>query len=116
VTENIGRSESQTDVDVSTFLRKEVYFPVIDKALVQLNTRFSQECVAVIRGIDAFVPSSKQFLNVDTAKAFAKHYKANEDDLALELQQMARMLEQMKSEGKDLEFTVANFKKLCKWV
>jgi hypothetical protein len=105
VTENIGRSESQADGDESAFLRKEIYFPIIDRTLVELNTRFSQECVAVIRGIDAFVPSSKHFLNLNATEAFAEHYKANEEDLALEFRQMARMLQRMKSEGKYPEFT-----------
>ena len=70
VTENIDRSESQADVDESAFLRKEIYFPVIDTALVQLKTRFSPECVAVIRGIDEFVPSSTHFLNINATATF----------------------------------------------
>jgi len=105
VTENIGRSESQADDDESAFLRKEIYFPVIDTALVQLKTRFSPECVAVIRGIDAFVPSSVHFLNVNATATFAKHYKANEEDLSLELRQMTRMLQRMKSNGRYPELT-----------
>lgn len=105
VTEIIGRHESQSDGDESAFIRKNIYFPVIDTTLVQLNTRFSPECIAVLHGIDAFVPSSNQFLNINTATAFAKHYKANEEDLSLELRQMTRMLQRMKSEGRYPEFT-----------
>ena len=91
--------------DESAFLRKEIYFPVIDTALVQLKTRFSPECVAVIRGIDAFVPSSVHFLKVNATTAFAKHYKAKEEDLSLELRQMTRMLQRMKSNGRYPELT-----------
>ena len=47
-TKNIDRSESQTDGEELTFLRKEIYLPVIDTALVQLRTQFSQKCIAVI--------------------------------------------------------------------
>jgi len=44
----------------SAFIRKNIYFPVIDTTLVQPNTRFSPECIAVLHGIDAFIPSSNK--------------------------------------------------------
>lgn len=105
VTENIGRRESQTEGDESVFLNNEIFVPVIDAALLQLNIRFSQDSLSVIRGIEAFVPSSTQFLNIITVQAFAKHYQANEEDLLLEFKQMERMLQRMKSVGKYPQFT-----------
>lgn len=98
-------NRTQIVKNLHVILIREIYYPIIDKALVELNARFSKESVALVRGIDTFVPSSEHFLNMDTAKAFANHYKANEEDLSLELRQMKRMLERMKSEGKYPEFT-----------
>lgn len=49
----------------------------------------------VVHGIDGLVPISKHFLNADAAKAFAKHCKANEEELSLEFRQMNLMLQWM---------------------
>jgi hypothetical protein len=38
----------------------------------------SPNFIAVLDSIDAFAPSSKQFLNINTATVFAKFYKVNE--------------------------------------
>ena len=47
VTESIGRNETSDDVDV--FLRNEIYYPVIDKAVTELNDRFSEENMKILR-------------------------------------------------------------------
>jgi len=63
VTESIGRTETCDDLD--DFLRIDIYKPVIDKALSELNRRFSSDNLAVLQAVGALVRSSDNFLNSD---------------------------------------------------
>jgi len=61
VTESIGRTEACDDLD--DFLRIDTYKPVIDKALSELNRRFSSDNLAGLQAVGALVPSSDNFFN-----------------------------------------------------
>ena len=86
VTESIGRIETCTELDA--FLRIDIYLPVINKAINELNCRFSGENLAIFRGVGAFMPGSGTFLDSVVLAPFAQHYKANIEDFNLELRQM----------------------------
>ena len=57
VTENIGRNETWDDVHV--FLRHDIYYPVIDKTITELNDIFSAEDVFILRAIQTFTSDSE---------------------------------------------------------
>ncbi len=85
VTESIGRNETSDDVDL--FLRNEIFYPVIDKAIIELNDRFSEENMQILRAFQALTPGSESFLNGDVLAPLAINYKASMDDVNLELRQ-----------------------------
>lgn len=95
VTEPIaqGRSEAQT---LGEFLRTEIYLPVIDTALSELQRRFSLENTAIFGAICALMPGSETFLNAEILYPMASHYKCNIADFNVELQQMKRMIARKK--------------------
>ncbi len=97
VTESLGRNE--TVQDVQQFLRREIFYPTIDKAVTEINARFSTISVEILRGIDVFVPEHPNFLNAEVVKPLAEHYKSNIDDINMELRQVARMMQRKKEDG-----------------
>ena len=97
VTESIGRNETSDDVDV--FLRSEIYYPVIDKAVTELNDRFSEENMKILRAFQALTLGSENFLNGDVLAPLASNYKANMVDVNLKLRQLSRMIERKERKG-----------------
>ena len=97
VTESIGRIETCAELDA--FLRIDIYLPVINKAINELNRRFSGENLAIFQGVGAFMPGSDTFLDSVVLAPLAHHYKANIEDFNLELRQMKRMIERKTNEG-----------------
>jgi hAT family C-terminal dimerisation region len=97
VTESVGRNETSDDVDV--FLRSEIYYPVIDKAITELNDRFSEENMKILRALRALMPGTESFLNGDVLAPLASNYKANMNDVNLELRQLSRMIERKEQKG-----------------
>jgi hypothetical protein len=73
-------------------MRIEIYIPVIDKALSELNRRFSEENMAILRAVGALTPGSEKFLDKDVLAPLANHYKVNIDDFNQEIIQMKRMI------------------------
>lgn len=102
VTESIGRREAPAELQ--TFLRQEIYYPVIDKALSELAARFRGENTAIMLGLGAMVPDSNCFLQPEVIAPFAELYMCNTDDLALEINQLQRLIARKRSEGTMLPF------------
>lgn len=73
-------------------MRTEIYFPVIDTALAELERRFSANNIAMLGAVCALMPGSDNFLDADILQPMAAHYKSNIDDFNLELRQMKRMI------------------------
>lgn len=109
VTDPIGRTETCQDVD--SFLRIDIYKPVIAKALSELNRRFSSENLSILQAVGALVPGSETFLNSDVLAPMATYYHRNQEDLNLEIRQMKRMIERKTSEG-----TMPVFNDNCKLI
>ena len=97
VTEGIGRNETSHDVDV--FLRNDIYYPVIDKAITELDARFSGDNMKILRALQALTAGSASFLNGEILAPLACNYKANMDDVNLELRQLKRMIERKQRNG-----------------
>src|SRR5688572_14780027 len=98
VTEPIGRNEVDLN-DIDSFLRREIYYPVLDKAVGELAKRFSTETIGILLGLDAFNPSHASFMKFDVVQPFALHYEANMEDLEVEMRQMARIMERKRADG-----------------
>ena len=61
-----------------------LYFPVIDSFLAELNRRFSQENIEIMRAIHAFNPDSEHFLDPTQLKPIALDYNLDFELLSLE--------------------------------
>jgi hypothetical protein len=78
-------------------LANDIFKPVIDKALCELDRRFSDGNMRIMRSISALILRSEHFLDYEIIKPLAEHYRSNADDLSLELRQMKRMIERKTS-------------------
>lgn len=75
--------------------RQNVYFPVLDKFLCELQRRFAPSQCDALRGIQALTPFSDYFGDFTCVKPFGELYKADLSDLSHELHQAKRLLERM---------------------
>src|SRR6218665_3908310 len=74
-------------------LSNDIYSPVIDTALSEVDRRFGGANKNIMCGIGALTPGSGQFLEYSSITKFMEQYKSNVGVLALELKQMKRMIE-----------------------
>ena len=91
VTDPSGLTKTREE-DAYGLLRENVYFSIIDKALFELDRRFSDEDVDVLCRIDALSPKSNEYFIFHVLRSFAEHYSANVDDLKLEIKQLSRLV------------------------
>jgi len=96
VTKTIGRADAPSSAEA--LLAHDICKPVIDKALCELDRRFSDGNMRIMRSISALIPGSEHFLDYEIIKPLAEHCRSNADDLSLELRQMKRMIERKTSE------------------
>ena len=61
-----------------------LYFPVTDSFLAELNRRFSQENIEIMRAIHAFNPDSEHFLDPTQLKPIALAYNLDYELLSME--------------------------------
>src|SRR6218665_3941487 len=78
---------------LATLLLNNIYYPVIDKALREVDRHFGRANSNIMCGIEALTPGSGQFLKYSSITKFAEQYKSNVGDLAPKLKQMKRMIE-----------------------
>src|SRR6218665_3172733 len=78
---------------LAILLLNDIYYPVIDTALSEVDRRFDGANRNIVCGIGALTPGSDQFLEYSSIAKFAGQYKSNVGDLALTLTQMKRMIE-----------------------
>lgn len=91
VTEPIGRAD--LTADLATFLSNEIYYPVLDRALCELDRRFAGANMDILLGIGSLTPGADKFLDESLISPFVQHYESNVADLMLELKQLKRMIE-----------------------
>ena len=73
--------------------RQNVYYPVLDNFLCELQHRFAPSQRDALRGIQALTPSSDNFGDLISVQPFAELYQADLSDLSHELHQAKRLLE-----------------------
>src|SRR6218665_3937459 len=66
---------------LAILLLNDIYYPVIDTALSEVDRRFDGANRNIMCGIGALTPSSGQFLEYSSIIKFAKPYKSNVGDL-----------------------------------
>jgi len=97
---------------VSSHGNSYLWGPVLETAVSEINRRFSSESQSVLKGICALAPGNPHFLNFEMIRPLAEQYKANVEDLQLELRQLKRMMDCKTEDG-----TVPHFpRKLPCWI
>lgn len=81
------RAEQSTSDELKTSL----YFPVIDKLLVELETRFDDKNIVIMNGIAACSPKSNTFLHYDDLRMFAESYNISTDSLEVEVSLLSKL-------------------------
>ena len=97
VTVTIGRA-ADAPSSVEALLANDIFKPVIEKDLCELDCRFSDDNMKIMQSISALIPGNEHILDNETIKPLAEHYRSNVDDLSLELPQMKGMIERKTSE------------------
>ena len=87
--ESIG---SRDNLTTSEELKTQLYFPVLDKFLYQLELRFDSKNVVVMNGIAACSPSSCMFLSYPNLKLFAEYYNISTDNLQVEVALLSKVI------------------------
>uniref|UniRef100_A0AAR2LVQ4 TTF-type domain-containing protein n=1 Tax=Pygocentrus nattereri TaxID=42514 RepID=A0AAR2LVQ4_PYGNA len=66
---------TRSDLSTGDLLRQRVFFPVLDRMLNEIEIRFSGAGAQFITGIQACHPSSEYFLNEESLRHLATHYR-----------------------------------------
>ena len=69
---SVGTYDS--DISLGESYKTSVYFATLDLILVEMNERFSESNLSLLRAVDALFPKSKNFLSVAKLEPFLKHY------------------------------------------
>lgn len=64
--------------------RTGVYFSTIDVLLTELNDRFSELNISLLRSLEALIPTSTEFLQSSSISPFLLHYQINESSFISE--------------------------------
>ncbi|CAF1401139.1 unnamed protein product [Rotaria magnacalcarata] len=70
----LGRREK---LSISTDFMYQIYFPVINCILVDVNGRFSSKTLSLMRSISTVYPESHFVLNIDDVDEFSRHIDAD---------------------------------------
>ena len=79
--------------------RANLFFPLVDSMLVELNDRFSEKCIAVLNGINGLCPESENFLQTEHIQQFSSLLKADFPSLCNEIHVLKPMLKDRKLEN-----------------
>uniref|UniRef100_A0AAR2JDX2 HAT C-terminal dimerisation domain-containing protein n=1 Tax=Pygocentrus nattereri TaxID=42514 RepID=A0AAR2JDX2_PYGNA len=66
---------TRSDLSTGDLLRQRVFFPVLDRMLNEIEIRFSGARAQFMTGIQACHPSSEYFLNEESLRHLATHYR-----------------------------------------
>lgn len=69
ILETVG---SHNNVSISDHFQRELLFPIIDKFLLELNSRFNETNILIMKGISSCTPSSTTFLSLNDLSQFAR--------------------------------------------
>ena len=81
--------------------RVQVYYSTLDTVLEEMNSRFSDVNLSLLSAMQALLPTSDRFLDVDTLHPFLQHYDIDVSEVQIEVMTAKRLLQNSKSK---LEF------------
>ena len=90
VMESVGFCEIPSTTDT---YRTSFYYPIRDKFLQELESRFENNNLLIMKGVAACTPPSQSFLSFENLKAFAMEYAVNTEGLEIEVKFVKRSLE-----------------------
>ncbi|CAF3969951.1 unnamed protein product, partial [Rotaria sordida] len=79
--------------------RINLFYPIVDAVLIELNDRFSDHNLEILIGISALCPDNENFLQTEILKPFAAQMKADFCSLCNEIQVVKSMLKDSKLEN-----------------
>ncbi len=85
-------------LNTSQSLKRDIYYPVMDHMLSEMERRFSETNLGVMKGVQACNPTSSTFLEVSILKEMASLYSLSDDLLSTECHLAKRTLA-----GKNIE-------------
>ena len=75
--------------------RTVVFYATIDTLLQDLNDRFSELNLSLLKSLQALVPNSNSFLNLSFLQPFLTHYGIDEDSISSELLTASTLLQKV---------------------
>ncbi|XP_066969183.1 zinc finger MYM-type protein 1-like [Macrobrachium rosenbergii] len=93
---SLGQEEtpdSKHDICVNLF------YPVLDRFLAELGSRFSEDNKQLLRSVSALDPRSSKFFNAEIIEPMSVQYGVELSDLAVEVRQAKRLIQRKESEG-----------------
>lgn len=96
VTSTIGQRDSLNN---ESNYRINLFYPIIDAALIELNDRFSAHNMEILISMSALCPDSENFLQSEILKPFAVEMKADFSLLCNEIEVVKFMLKDSKLEN-----------------
>ena len=79
------RGNEQSFISNESRFRDELFYPLIDSILIELNDRFGSENILLLSSIEGAHPSNEHFLDVEHLKPLVSHLSINNIQLANEL-------------------------------
>ena len=92
VLETVG---NRPDIKSKDGFKRNVYYPILDSLLAELDSRFADTNCSVSTGIQALNPASDSFADFNCLQPFAELYRADLADLSHELHQAKRIVERL---------------------
>ncbi|CAF1604927.1 unnamed protein product [Rotaria magnacalcarata] len=89
ITSAIGQRDNLNNEDS---YRTNLFYPIIDAVLIELNDRFSIHNIEILISISALCPDSENFLESESLKPFALEMKADFCSLCNEIEVLKSML------------------------
>ncbi|CAI5684850.1 zinc finger MYM-type protein 1-like [Oreochromis niloticus] len=106
VTSTLGQ---HADPDSKQMFRIQVFYPVIDCMMGEMERRFSRLNCNIMKGVQALNPSSGTFLREEDVLLLARAYDSNTDDLKHEVPQIRRVLERLAKSDETVPTTLLQF-------
>ncbi|CAF4010939.1 unnamed protein product [Rotaria sp. Silwood1] len=89
INSTVGQRET---LSTSTDFMNQIYFPLIDSMLVELNDKFSLKTLSFMKSIATVYPESKNFLSINDVDEFSRHIDVDSNALKNEFIVIKTML------------------------
>ena len=98
--ETVGHRNDIVSDSENSFVNN-LFYPILDCLMAELDTRFSAEANAIMIGCQALC-STRAFLQLGRLEAFARIFSGNVDDLSHECHQLKRLIARVLNDVQNL--------------